>query len=535
MSTTTNLIAQRLARAGCRHAFGIPGGEVLAMMQSLESSGIRFRLCRHENAGGFMAEGTFHATGAPGILLATIGPGLVNGINTVVNAWQDQVPLIVLSGCMDSATAQSYTHQVFEQTEVMRPITKGSFTMADGAVDLMIDKAVSIAIADPQGPVHVDIPVALADRGQPTGRRASTAPVTMVAPAAGPDLDQARAKLARAERPVMIGGVGAVAHDAGAVITEICERFSMPFIATYKAKGLLPDDHPLSLGGHGLSPKSDAIILPLIKQADCILLAGYDPIEMRAGWIDPWDPAIAIDLPHAVIRHGMHGAALSFPGNVTAGLAAVTDDIHPRDKSWLNGEPARVREALASAFAVPTTWGPHQAFAAARRASPSDTVVTVDSGAHRILLSQMWTCLSPRTLLQSTALCTMGVALPLAIGYKLSRPDTPVLAIMGDAGLEMVAGELATLRDLRLPMAIMVMVDRSLALIELKQRASGRPNLGVNFGRTDFAALAEAMGGIGREITDPETLDQELAAAYARDRFTLLACDIGAAAYDGAF
>jgi len=533
--TTTDLIAHRLAEAGCRHAFGIPGGEVLAMMQSLEAAGIRFSLCKHENAGGFMAEGTFHATGAPGILLATIGPGLVNGINTVVNAWQDQVPLIVLSGCIDPAGAQSYTHQVFDQAQVMRPITKASFTVADGAVDLMIDKAVSIAMADPQGPVHVDIPVTLADREQPIARRALTAPVTPTAPAPGPDLDRARAMLAAAERPIMVAGVGAVAHDAGTAITAICERFSMPFLATYKAKGLLPDDHPLSLGGHGLSPKSDDIILPLLQRADCVLLAGYDPIEMRAGWIDPWDPTVAIDLPHAVIRHGMHGAALSFPGNVVAGLSAVTDGVQPNAAPWPDGAPAKARDALAAAFAGPNAWGPHQAFAAARRASPPETVVTADSGAHRILLSQMWSCPSPRTLLQSTALCTMGIALPLAIGYKLAAPETPVLAVMGDAGLEMAAGELATLRDLGLPVAVLVMVDRSLALIELKQRGSGRPNLGVDFGATDFVALAEAMGGVGRSISDPATLERELAAAYGRDRFTLLACEIGAAAYDGAF
>ena len=122
-SSAARLVARRLHAAGCRHAFGIPGGEVLVMLDALLAEGIAFNLCKHENAGGFMAEGTWHATGAPGILLATIGPGLVNAANVVANAWQDQVPLLVLSGCVDAAEAASYTHQIFDHGALMGAIT----------------------------------------------------------------------------------------------------------------------------------------------------------------------------------------------------------------------------------------------------------------------------------------------------------------------------------------------------------------------------------------------------------------------------
>lgn len=346
--------------------------------------------------------------------------------------------------------------------------------------------------------------------------------------------------LAGAQQPLVVAGVGAVAHESGPVLQALCEQYGAPLVTTYKAKGLLPEDHPLSLGGHGLSPKSDAIVLPLLAQADCMILAGYDPIEMRAGWYDPWKPENAIEISHFANRHGMHGAAASFACNVTAGLEALSAAAQVASapnagRAWPGGEPAAARAALQQAFSPPETWGPHQAFAAARRVSPRDTVVTADSGAHRILLSQMWPCYAPRGMLQSSALCTMGVALPLAMGYKLAAPAQPVLAVMGDAGLEMVAGELATLRDLKMPLAVLVMVDRSLALIELKQRNAGRANLGVDFGATDFAALAEAMGGVGRDIRSAADMERELPAAFERDRFTLLACHIGPNAYDGAF
>ena len=126
MPTTADLIARRLYEAGCRHAFGIPGGEVLTMMHALQDVGIAFTLARHENAAGFMADGTYQATGAPGILLATIGPGVANAVNVVANALQDRVPLIVLTGCIDEAQAFGYTHQVFDHRDLLRSFAADS-------------------------------------------------------------------------------------------------------------------------------------------------------------------------------------------------------------------------------------------------------------------------------------------------------------------------------------------------------------------------------------------------------------------------
>ena len=127
----------------------------------------------------------------------------------------------------------------------------------------------------------------------------------------------------------------------------------------------------------------------------------------------------------------------------------------------------------------------------------------------------------------------MGTALPLAAGYKLARPEVPVMAFAGDACMEMVLGELATLRDLNLAIPIIVFVDTALALIELKQRRDGMVNLGVDFGGTDFAAVAEAMGGRGITADSRETLETALADALDAETFTVIACAIGRMAYDG--
>ncbi|MGI9370176.1 MAG: thiamine pyrophosphate-binding protein, partial [Ruegeria sp.] len=137
-----DLLARRLFEAGCRHAFGMPGGEVLTLVDALEKAGIAFHLAKHENAAGFMAEGVHHRDGAPAILVATLGPGAMNGINVVANALQDRVPMIVLTGCVDEDEALTYTHQVMDHSQVYRSITKGTFrTTAQGA-DIVADRAV---------------------------------------------------------------------------------------------------------------------------------------------------------------------------------------------------------------------------------------------------------------------------------------------------------------------------------------------------------------------------------------------------------
>ncbi|MEM7423246.1 MAG: thiamine pyrophosphate-binding protein [Pseudomonadota bacterium] len=525
-----DIIAARLAAAGVRMAFGIPGGEVLTLIDAMERAGIRFVLTKHENAAGFMAEGVWNATGAPGVLIATVGPGVANAFNVVANAEQDRVPLIVLSGCVDAADALSYNHQVFDHGAVLREVCKASFTAHPSAVDVMIDKAVGIALTGRPGPVHIDVPIRVADSEHPAPRhwRHGIAPPT--APS-GADLEAAKAAFAAAERPVIMAGNDVLNEPGGpAAVTAFAERHEIPVLTTYKAKGIIPEDHPLSLGGHGLSPKADAVVLPIFDQADCIIAAGYDPIEMRTGWQAPWDPAKVIEFAHAANDHDMHHAAYSWVCSVTEGLAAI--DGAPRTR-WPGGAPAALRNAYWEAFAARTDWGPDQAIAEMLAAAPPETTITIDSGAHRILLSQQWQAKHPRAILQSTGLCTMGCALPLGMGFKLARPADPVIAFMGDAGLEMVLGEIGTLRDLGVPLVIVVFVDRSLALIELKQRRSGLQNAGVDFDRTRFAELARIYGGNGVTVSAPGEAGPALTEAISADRFTLIEVEIPRRIYEG--
>jgi acetolactate synthase-1/2/3 large subunit len=533
VASAADVIARHLYEAGCRHAFGIPGGEVLRLVKGLTENGIHFGLAKHENAAGFMAEGTCHASGAPGVLVATIGPGVANAVNVVTNAWQDRVPLIFLTGCIDAVDGLTFTHQIFDHRALLAPVTKATFTAVDGAVDVVIDKALAIATDDQPGPVLVDVPIGIANAEQPDAAPVRRARPTRGGPPAGADLDRAREWLREAERPILIAGVDVLAHGAEAAVAGFAERHAIPVVTTYKAKGMIPEDHKLSLGAAGLSPKADEQLLALLAESDLVILAGYDPIEMRSGWRNPW-PADTwvIELCAVPNTHYMHQAGVSFVGDVGAGIAAL-DGAGRSNTPWPGGEATATRVALREAFAAEDDWGPGVVIETARRMLPRDTVASVDTGAHRILLSQMWECYAPRTLMQSTGLCTMGCALPLAMGYKQARPDRTVVAFTGDAGLEMVLGELATLRDLGLPLIVIVFVDESLALIELKQRNMGYANAGVDFGASDFPTVARAFAMHGAWVDNRDDLESALAQAQATDQATLIACRIGSHPYDG--
>ena len=161
--------------------------------------------------------------------------------------------------------------------------------------------------------------------------------------------------------------------------------------------------------------------------------------------------------------------------------------------------------------------------------------MTVDSGAHRILFSQMWQARRPLEVLQSAGFCTMGAALPLAIGVQATDPGRTVVAVLGDGGLEMGLGELGTLRDQGLRAILVVLQDASLTLIELKQRQAGLPPLGVSLGRTDLPAIARAFGGVGYEVASAEGLRAALSEALATQAFTVIACRIDADSYQDAF
>ena len=207
MASAAELIARRLAEAGCRHAFGIPGGEVLVLIDALARAGLRVVLAKHENCAGFMGEGVHHGDGAPAVLVATIGPGIANAVNVIANAFQDRVPMVALTGCVPTDAQHTYTHQVLDHVRLVEAVTKAAFRVEDGTAAVLADKALALATEGRPGPVLLDVPMDVQTREQPAAAPLRSIAVAPMAPAEGATLDTARMWLAQAQRPLAIAGL----------------------------------------------------------------------------------------------------------------------------------------------------------------------------------------------------------------------------------------------------------------------------------------------------------------------------------------
>lgn len=526
-----DLIAKRLLEAGVQRAFGIPGGEILALMEALRAVGIAFVTARHETAAGLMAEGFAAHTGGPALLLVTVGPGLSNAVNAVANALLDRVPLLVLSASLGAPSRARITHQVFDQQALLAPVSKASLRAQRGEIDATLQRALALALAEPRGPVHVELPLeSLAGEELPTEATAAAAPRCDAVVAA-----EMAALLARAERPLVLAGLESTQERAPTALRHLLHALDAPLLTTYKAKGVLDEHSPRAISAIGLSPRADAIARGLLQAADTVLLVGYDPVEMRASYVEPFAPATRVlELAASPRTHAMHRAELTLCGDLAAGLDRVRAGLPgaPRAR-WLGDIPAVTRAALQAQFAPGSGFSPQAVVETLSRLVPPHVRLTVDTGAHRIVFSQAFRARSPGQALQSNGLCTMGYALPTAIGLALASRE-PVLALMGDGGFDMVAGELATLRDLELPVTLVIFDDQSLALIDVKQSEQWLPRCGVWSGATDHVAVARAYGGRGVRVHDVKGLEHALGEALARRRgFSLISCSLERGAYVG--
>jgi acetolactate synthase-1/2/3 large subunit len=477
-----DLIVATLRAAGIQRGFGIPSGNVLPLMEAMRRGGIDFVLTAHEGSAGFAADVTARMTGAPGLCIATLGPGATNLATGVGNAWLDRSPLIAITCNLNTDQLGRRIQMWIDHHALFKPITKATLRLAKGHIGENVSAAVALALAEPKGPVHLDLPedVALALTNEPLPPIKQPAPL---APAPDNAVARAGALIAGAKHPIAVLGSSAMRVRDPGLLRRMLERHRLPFATTTMAKGMIDEDHPLSVGC--IERACRQLQRRFLRSADLIVGVGYDTVEVEyEAWIGDI-PLVQIDIepvdiaPSVKLLHQMTGdldSSLERLGGLPAGHS-----------TWTEQRLVEHRHAFAAALRPPGAgFTAHAAIDAVRRALPREGILSFDVGAHTHQIASQWTAHAPKTFHITNGWSSMGFGLPGAIAAKLARPDLPVVALIGDGCFQMTCGEVATAKRLGLTLPIVVLDDRWLALIKVKQIRRQYPLYGTELQEEDY-------------------------------------------------
>lgn len=507
-------LAKAFAEAGVARIFGVPGGgSSLDLIAAAKQEGIGFVLARHEFAAGVMASVTAELSGAPGVALCTRGPGVGNAANAMANAALERSPLVLVADGFAPAERAFATHQYFDHAAMMAPVAKATVALDAMPAGAAAHRALAACLAAPCGTALIEMSAEAA-----RARAAAASPFTRPVPPAADTaaLAAARSLLGRAKRPVAILGLELLDPEAAQAARGLVAALGCPALVTYKGKGAIPDADPLFAGIF----TGGAAEGPLLDAADAILLLGADPVEFIP---KPWRwPVPLLDCGTAPRPLHYRQPDAACYGALAPILSALTEGLAP--SAWTPAEIAPFRETWKRVLANPggghnaRGLGPQRvveiAQAACRKAG-ADPRLAVDAGAHMFPATTYWEASRPGDLLISNGLATMGFALPAGIAAALHDPARGAMAFIGDGGLLMQLGEIATAATLGAKLVTVAFNDAGLSLIDIKKGTRDLPERTLDWPGVDFAAAARAMGAAGFTAGSETELDATLAAALA--------------------
>ncbi len=480
MANHAEAIAQTLRARGVHWAFGLPGGEIVAFIDACRRAGLRFLLTGHESSAAWMAQVVGQMTGTPGLCIATLGPGATNLITGVANAWLDRAPMLAVTAQIPSRTIDTMTHQRLPLDRLFSAVAKGSFCVGENDAVEIVARAMDLAAAPRPGPVHIALANDLAVQEY---QGSTEAPLLSKKHESGA-VEEIVARVNASERPLVLIGLAAIP-----AVRTLIDKLQSPFLVTPKAKGIASEDHPLFAGvASGMA--IDKEIVDTIHAADLILAVGFDPVECDKTWFADV-PIVALDT--ASMAEGKY-RPLEAIGDLRAMLATLAEGISSA-KPWppelLDGRRAAIQRTPAESA---TGLSPLRLIEELRAVFPRDGIATCDVGSHKLVMGQFWRCYEPGTFLMSNGLSGMGFGVPAAIAAQLVAPEKAVLAVVGDGGMLMMLHDLALIRELALPVIVVVLVDRSLSLIRVSAERRGFTPYGVDFNPPDFTRIAQAFG-----------------------------------------
>jgi acetolactate synthase-1/2/3 large subunit len=523
------LIARCLENEGVAYIFGLPGEEIIPLVDALDQSSIRFILVRSEQAAAFMADMYGRVTGRAGVCLATLGPGAINLLLGVADAQTDSAPLVALSAQVGLGRIYKETHQVVDLVSMFKPVTKWADTLlTPQAAPEMLRHAFNVAQSERPGAVYLAIPQDVAAMEvESTRQPLSIHPAHAEAPSPT-QIAQAAALLEAAKSPIVLAGHGAARHQAQEALISFSDRLKIPVATTFHGKGVFPDDHPYALGTMGFMVH-DYVNFGF-DQADVIVTVGYELQEFSPVRINPRGDKQIIHLHRfPAMVDANYNVAVDVQGDIPAALTALAARVSPKPglvvaerhiRCLLRAELERGRHD--ESYPVK----PQRLVAETRAALKPEDIVLVDSGAVKMWMARLYPTYRPNTCLVSNGLSTMGFALPGALGVKLAAPQRKVLAVTGDGGFLMNSQEIETALREKIPYVILVWVDGSYGLIKWKMEMNLHRYAQVDFGNPDFVKYAESFGAKGYFIRAARDLLPTLMKALAEDTVSVIACPV---------
>ncbi|MEM1381321.1 MAG: acetolactate synthase 2 catalytic subunit [Pseudomonadota bacterium] len=488
-----DIVIRALQAQGIHTVFGYPGGAIMPVYDALAGSGLKHILCRHEQGAAFAAAGWSRMTGKAGVCLATSGPGATNLVTGIADAFMDSVPLVAITGQVAQSVMGTDAFQEIDTFGITMPVVKHSYVVRHASeLPGVIAEAFKIAEEGRPGPVLVDIPkdvqLAEVDAEIFGPQEPDTVPTDHDA------LDEARALIAQAARPLFYLGGGVVRSGATVDVAALIEASGIPAVATLQAQGVLPTDHPLYLGMLGMHGSRAANLA--VQSTDLLIVMGARFDDRATGKLEGFAPeARIIHFDRDVSEIGkLRSADVAVTGELpdcARNFAPSAGDI----KAWLETCQANKAE-FAPRYDAPGTGVYAPAFLKMLSEKAGDAFVGVaDVGQHQMWIAQHCRFSRPQAHLTSGGLGSMGFSLPTAIGAQMADPEATVVSISGDGGFMMNIQELATINRYNVPLKVVVIDNSRLGMVRQWQELFFEENYSeVDLSdNPDFAEVARAF------------------------------------------
>ena len=511
--TGSQLVCESLIREGVEVIFGLPGGAILPLYQTLpQYPQLRHILVRHEQGAAHAADGYARVTGRPGVAWATSGPGATNLITGIATAQMDSVPMVVITGQVARASIGSDAFQETDTTGITLPITKHNYLVMDPAdIPHIVKEAFHIAGSGRPGPVLIDVPkdVQIEEVNYPRGFEY---PTTVDLPGYKPNLEGHPSQIKRAarlidesERPVILAGHGVIFSEAFDELRELAEKAQVPVITTLLGISSFPEDHVLSVGMPGMHGMAFASLA--IEEADLLIALGMRFDDRITG--KPSAFALRSKKIHVDIDPSEIGKTIKVDVPIVGDLKRVLIKLNPQVSKadrleWLQHIDDLKRDHPSMTIRDTDKLIPQFIIKQLSEATEGKAFVVTGVGQHQMWAAQHYTFTEPRSFVTSGGSGSMGFEVPGAMGAQVGRPDRVVWSVAGDGGFQMTMAELATLVENKIPVKFAIINNNYLGMVRQWQEFFYQKSYVATYytHNPDFVKLAEAFGMLGLRVTD---------------------------------